>query len=113
MMAAHDQIPGHGLGLTSRPVFANVAHTDRGFLAPVKRFVAELTQPVRTYLRHRRTMAELSRLDDRTLADIGLSRGDIPAIAQGRVAFDHLVAGFTMRFRQDAGANANHENRAA
>ncbi len=113
MMAAHDQIPGQGLGLTSRPVFAKTAHTDRGIIAGLKRFVTELTQPARDYLRHRRTMAELSRLDDRTLADIGLSRGDIPAIAQGRVAFDHLVAGFTMRFRRDAGVNANHENRAA
>lgn len=108
MMAAHDQ----NLGFTSRPVFANVAHTDRGILAPVKRFVAELTQPVRTYLRHRRTMAELSRLDDRTLADIGLARGDIPAIAQGRVAFDHLVAGFTLSRAKHAD-NANNGNRAA
>ncbi len=109
MMAANDQ----NLGFTSRPVFASAAHTDRGIFAQVKRVVTELTQPVRAYLRSRRTMAELSRLDERTLADIGLNRGDIPAIAQGRVAFEHLVAGFTMRFEREAGRNANDENRAA
>ena len=37
-------------------------------------------------IRKRRTIAELSRLDDHTLADIGIDRGQIPMIAQGLIA---------------------------
>ena len=37
-------------------------------------------------LRKRRTIAELSRLDDHVLADIGISRTQIPMIAQGLIA---------------------------
>ena len=37
-------------------------------------------------LRKRRTMAELSRLDDHLLADIGIDRAQIPMIAQGVIA---------------------------
>ena len=36
--------------------------------------------------RRRRTIAELSRLDDHMLADIGLDRAQIPMIAQGLIA---------------------------
>ncbi|MBL8839000.1 MAG: DUF1127 domain-containing protein [Alphaproteobacteria bacterium] len=34
-------------------------------------------------IQYRRTYAELAQLDDRTLADLGITRGDIPAIASG------------------------------
>ena len=37
-------------------------------------------------LRKRRTIAELSRLDDRLLADIGIDREQIPMIAEGLIA---------------------------
>ena len=37
-------------------------------------------------IRKRRTMVELSRLDDHMLADIGLDREQIPMIAQGLIA---------------------------
>ena len=37
-------------------------------------------------IRKRRTIAELSRLDDHLLADIGIDRGQIPMIAQGLIA---------------------------
>ena len=37
-------------------------------------------------IRKRRTLAELSRLDDHLLADIGIDREQIPMIAQGLIA---------------------------
>ena len=37
-------------------------------------------------LRKRRTIMELSRLDDHVLADVGISRAQIPMIAQGLIA---------------------------
>ena len=37
-------------------------------------------------IRKRRTIAELSRLDDHMLADIGIDREQIPMIAQGLIA---------------------------
>lgn len=37
-------------------------------------------------IRKRRTMAELSRLDDHALADVGIDRALIPMIAQGLIA---------------------------
>ena len=37
-------------------------------------------------VRRRRTMTALSRLDDHLLADIGIDREQIPAIAQGAIA---------------------------
>ena len=37
-------------------------------------------------VRKRRTIAELSRLDDHLLADIGVDRAQIPTIAQGLIA---------------------------
>lgn len=37
-------------------------------------------------IRKRRTIAELSRLDDNMLADIGINREQIPMIAQGLIA---------------------------
>ena len=37
---------------------------------------------VRAYLRYRDTVSQLSRLSDRDLADLGISRSDIPGIAR-------------------------------
>ena len=37
-------------------------------------------------IRRRRTIAELSRLDDHMLADVGIDRAQIPMIAQGLIA---------------------------
>lgn len=49
-------------------------------------FVSALLSRLRAYLRYRDTVSELSRLSDRDLADLGLSRFDIEAIARGRLA---------------------------
>jgi len=39
----------------------------------------------RNYINYRQTFTELSRLNDRELSDIGISRSDIPAIARQSV----------------------------
>ena len=48
-------------------------------------------------LHKRRTMAELSRLDDRLLADIGIDRKQIPMIAQGLIAPSNAAPRRTVR----------------
>ena len=53
----------------------------------VSRFVSRLASPLvakfKEWRVHSRTREELESLDDRTLADIGLSRNDIPRVAAG------------------------------
>ena len=46
-------------------------------------FLAKLIQMYRAWRSYERSMSELSRLDDRELADIGISRAEIPAVAWG------------------------------
>ncbi len=48
--------------------------------------VRALATVLRTHAARRRTLDELTRLDDRTLADIGLNRSMIVAIADGAIA---------------------------
>ena len=50
------------------------------------RLGADAHRRIVSALRKRRTIAELSRLDDHALADIGLDRAQIPMIAQGLIA---------------------------
>ena len=44
--------------------------------------VTRLAADVRQWFERRRTIAELSRLDDRLLADIGIERADIPEVVR-------------------------------
>ena len=44
---------------------------------------ASIVRFVRAWRRHNQSMRELSRLGDRELADIGISRSDIPRVAWG------------------------------
>ena len=46
-------------------------------------FLAKLIRLYRAWRNYERSMSELSRLDDRELADIGISRAEIPAVAWG------------------------------
>ena len=55
----------------------------RAGLRAVGRFVAKLLAPVIAWRRYRTALAELNALDDRTLADIGIVRGDVPRVAAG------------------------------
>jgi uncharacterized protein YjiS (DUF1127 family) len=45
--------------------------------------LAKLIHVYRAWRSYERSMSELSRLDDRELADIGISRAEIPAVAWG------------------------------
>lgn len=47
-------------------------------------FVSLVLSKIRSYLRYRETLSELSRLSDRDLADLGLSRHDLDGVARGR-----------------------------
>lgn len=60
--------------------------------------------------RERKAVAELSRLDDRGLADIGLARTDIRAVARV-AARDGAVDAFAFRERALTGRSAGKEAR--
>ena len=49
----------------------------------IGRIAAKLYAPLKSWAVERATRDELLSLDDRTLADIGLTRGDIPQVASG------------------------------
>ena len=46
-------------------------------------FLAKLIRLYRSWRTYERSVSELSRLDDRELADIGISRAEIAAVAWG------------------------------
>ena len=45
--------------------------------------LAKLIRLYRAWRNYERSLSELSRLDDRELAEIGISRAEIPAVAWG------------------------------
>lgn len=49
-------------------------------------FVTMIAAKIRAYLRYRETVSELSRLTNRELADLGVSRSEIPFIARVNAA---------------------------
>ncbi|GAU86765.1 DUF1127 domain-containing protein [Bosea sp. BIWAKO-01] len=48
--------------------------------------VTMIAAKIRTFLRYRETVRELSRLTNRELDDLGLSRSEIPFIARSHAA---------------------------
>ena len=49
-------------------------------------FVTMIAAKIRAFLRYRETVRELSRLTNRELDDLGLSRSEIPFIARSHAA---------------------------
>jgi len=47
--------------------------------------VSWILAKIRNYLQYRETVAELSRLTDRELEDLGITRYDIEAVARGSI----------------------------
>jgi uncharacterized protein YjiS (DUF1127 family) len=69
-------------GTGHRPVFAPA----------IKALWGWLTAPVRTFFERELVLRELASLGDRDLADIGLSRSDLPAVVRGLYGRHHLNA---------------------
>jgi uncharacterized protein YjiS (DUF1127 family) len=60
-----------------------IAETVIGLAHAVGETVARLVGPFKQWIAERAVRDELMGLDERTLADIGLTRGDIPQVAAG------------------------------
>lgn len=60
-----------------------IADVVAGLVGFVGKVAAKLYAPLKNWAIERATRDELMSLDDRTLADIGLTRGDIPQVAAG------------------------------
>jgi uncharacterized protein YjiS (DUF1127 family) len=56
---------------------------ESAFAAAIKAAWAWIMAPVRMYLEREQTLRELSGLDERSLADIGLTRGDVRSVVAG------------------------------
>lgn len=60
-----------------------VAEMIVGAVEGVRRIAKAVVTKVSDYVEYRRTFAALSEMTDRELDDIGITRGDIPAVARG------------------------------
>ena len=73
------------LSVLQRTGHAYVAVKEQGILTCSERvnhmFLSHLISAYRQWRRYNRSVRELNRLGDRELADIGISRGDIPRVA--------------------------------
>ncbi len=81
-------LPKAGYRLTARDKALmargeSIAEIVAGIAHAVRAVVEKVYQPVKHWAIERATRDELMALDDRTLADIGLTRGDIPQVAAG------------------------------
>jgi len=62
----------------------------RGLLRQIGDGLAYLGQSVKTWAARQATMSELGAMSDRELADIGLSRGDLPRVFDAEFVADHV-----------------------
>ncbi len=106
MTAAHDRNAQAGAWqVETRPVPA-AGHA--GAFGALKTLWGRIADPITRAIQYRRTFAELAQLDDRTLADLGISRSDIPAIASGSFVRESETAYLRGRI---VGYSANQNNR--
>jgi uncharacterized protein YjiS (DUF1127 family) len=89
-----------------------IADTFAAIGGAVRAIAAKLYAPVKNWAVERATRDELLSLDDRTLADIGLTRGDIPQVASGLWVPENRLA--QVRVAKPASAsNANNRPQVA
>ena len=106
-----DANTGHGLNLTrdnrseSHESHARIirARSFGDLFARLGDAVGNLVERYRERAQERRDLAELSRMNDRLLKDIGLTRGDVLAVQMGTTTLDELYAERNAR-RQPAAA---------
>lgn len=77
-MSSYTLTAGRASFASTAAAQAKMAEGALGALAP-----QGLLARLQSWLQYRRTIRELSRLSDRELADIGLERSDIEAVARG------------------------------
>jgi len=59
--------------------------------------IADVARSIKAFAKRRRTLAELSSLDDRTLRDIGISRGEIQNLAFNNTDVVRSVHGMPLK----------------
>ena len=64
------------------PIFVSYTKTARNEPKTKSRTAMNLIRNYRNWRRYRDTVSELSRLSNRELSDLGISRGDIPYVAR-------------------------------
>ena len=69
-----------------------IADSFGGAYVAVANFAKALVQSVAHAIVQARQLSELSRLSDRQLADIGITRSDIPAVVAGRPVVEYDAA---------------------
>lgn len=69
--------------------YVQVARRERA--RALAELLARISAPLRNWLSRRRTENTLRELDDRTLADVGLTRDDIRQIARGHYIVDRAA----------------------
>jgi uncharacterized protein YjiS (DUF1127 family) len=62
----------------------------RGLLRQIGDGVAFLARSVKSWAARQATLSEMSLMSDRELADIGLTRGDLPRVFDADFAADHV-----------------------
>jgi uncharacterized protein YjiS (DUF1127 family) len=79
----------------------------------VRTVATKLYAPIKNWAVERATRDELLSLDDRTLADIGLTRGDIPQVASGLWVPENRLAQVRAASSLKSASNANNRPQVA
>ncbi len=82
----YDFARDYQLSTTDKAMMARgeaIADAFTAIAGALRTIAARLYAPIKHWAVERATRDELLSLDDRTLADIGLTRGDIPQVASG------------------------------
>jgi uncharacterized protein YjiS (DUF1127 family) len=68
---------------------ARTQAAERGLLRQIGDGLASLAQGIRTWAARQATLSEMGMMSDRELADIGLTRSDVPRVFDASFVTDH------------------------